>query len=244
MASFAVIIPAAGKGERFGGREKKTFAKLAGKPLFLQTIQLFINREDVCQTLLAVAPEDMNDMKTRYAANLGFMGVKLVEGGARRCETVARALDDVTNKADFVAIHDAARPCTAESTIDAVFAAAKKYGAAIPATPVTSTLKRVNKSDLIEETVSREGLYLAQTPQVFRRDWLIEAYQKLDELDEDITDDAQLVVRAGHPVFIVRSDATNIKITTKGDVMLAQAILKSRPAKAVSKLSPFEEAQW
>ncbi|MCH7993764.1 MAG: 2-C-methyl-D-erythritol 4-phosphate cytidylyltransferase [Planctomycetes bacterium] len=158
MARFAVIIPAAGKGERFGGREKKTFAKLGGKPLFIQTIQLFINRDDVCQTILAIAPEDMDTMKTRYAANLGFMGVKSVQGGKNRCDTVANAIEIVTDEADYIAVHDAARPCAADSMIDSVFAEAQKSGAAIPAIPITSTLKRVSQSNVVEETVARDGL--------------------------------------------------------------------------------------
>ena len=244
MAKFAVIIPAAGKGERFGGKEKKTFAKLSGKPLFLQTIQLFINRPDVCQTILAVAPEDMDTMKTRYAANLGFMGVKLVKGGERRCDTVANAIEIVTEEADYVAVHDAARPCTAESMIDSVFSEAQKTGAAIPAIPIASTLKRVSPLNVIEETVARDGFFLAQTPQVFRRAWIADAYEKLGEIEEDFTDDAQFVAQAGYAISVVHGDATNIKITTKSDIVLAQAILKSRPVKAVSKLSPFEEAQW
>lgn len=244
MARFAVIIPAAGKGERFGGREKKTFAKLGGKPLFIQTIQLFINRDDVCQTILAIAPEDMDTMKTRYAANLGFMGVKSVLGGKNRCETVGNAIEIVTDEADYIAVHDAARPCVADSLIDSVFAEAQKSGAAIPAIPITSTLKRVSQSNVVEETMARDGLFLAQTPQVFRRDWIMDAYKKLGEIDEEFTDDAQLVAQAGYAVSIVRGDATNIKITTKSDIALAQSILKSRPAKAVSKLGAFEEAQW
>lgn len=244
MARFAVIIPAAGRGERFGGNEKKTFAKLDGKPLFIQTIQLFINRDDVCQTILAVAPEDMDTMKTRYAANLGFMGVKLVKGGERRCDTVANAIEVVTEDADYIAVHDAARPCVADSMIDSVFSEAQKSGAAIPAIPITSTLKRVGETNVVEETMAREGLYLAQTPQVFRQDWIRGAYQTLGENEQDITDDAQLVALAGHAISIVRGDATNIKITTKSDLALAKAILKSRPMKAVAKHSPFEEAQW
>ena len=87
MPKFSVIIAAAGKGERFGGREKKTFAKLDGRPVFLRAIEHFINRSDVCQTILAVAPEDVQTVKSNYGPNLGFMGVKLVEGGATRSKS-------------------------------------------------------------------------------------------------------------------------------------------------------------
>jgi 2-C-methyl-D-erythritol 4-phosphate cytidylyltransferase len=244
MAKFCVIIPAAGKGERFGGGEKETFAKLDGKPIFILTVSQFVNRDDVCQTILGVAPEDAELMKAKYAANLGFMGVKLVKGGARRCDTVAAALKEVSDEAEYVAVHDAARPCVTQEMIDAVFAEAVKTGAAILAAPVTDTLKRVGQSMVIEETVARVNFYGAQTPQVFRKDVLVKAYDRLDESNDDVTDDARLVELAGHPVSIVKSDLTNVKITSKPDLTLASAIMKARPVKKARRMGAFEEAQW
>lgn len=244
MEKISVIVAAAGQGARFGGKEKKTFAKLDGKPLFIQTLQRFVNRDDTCQIVLSVAPEDMDAMKSKYGANLGFMGVQLVEGGARRCDTVAAALAAVSDDAGFVAVHDAARPCVTEAMIDAVIAEARKSGAAILAEPVTSTLKHVSGAGVIDATVPRSGLFLAQTPQVFKKDWIVAAYAEGVDADSDITDDAQLLAEAGHAVAVVESDGTNIKITKKADLVLAQAILKSRPAKAAPKLGAFEEAQW
>ena len=244
MPKFAVIIPAAGRSERFGGKEKKTFAKLDGRPIFLRTLEQFVTRPDVCQTLLAVAPEDLETVRGSYGANLGFMGVKLLQGGPRRRDTVIAALALLADEAEYVAIHDAARPCVAEERVDAVFAEAQKSGAAILAAPVTGTLKRVSASRVIDETVPRDALHEAQTPQVFRRQVLIDAYAKLGDSDEDITDDSQVVERAGHPVSVVISDFANLKITTHRDLTLASAILKARPPKPVKRLGPFEEAQW
>ena len=245
MPKFSVIVPAAGKSERFGSSQKKTFAKLDGRPIFIRSLESFINREDVCQTILAVAPEDAETMKSSYGANLAFMGVRLVEGGARRCDTVAAALKVVSDDAEYIAIHDAARPCVAADRIDAVFAEAVKSGAAILACPLVGTIKRVADSQTIETTVPRAGLYEAQTPQVFRKDLLLDAYKRLDELSsEEITDDSQAVELAGHPVRIVPADATNLKITTKGDMALGNAILKTRASKPVRRLGAFEEAQW
>ena len=245
MAKFCVIIPAAGKAERFGSAEKKTLAKLDGRPVFLRTIEHFINRQDVCQKILAVAPEDLATVKSSYGANLGFMGVRLVEGGELRCDTVAAALREVSEEAEYVAVHDAARPCIAPDRIDAVFAEAVKSGAAILAVPIVGTLKRVAGSNAIEETVSREGLYEAQTPQVFRKDILLQAYERLDAAARAVaTDDAQVVELAGHAVAVVSGDATNIKITSKSDLTLASAILKARPARAAPRMGAFEEAQW
>ncbi|MFQ5461814.1 MAG: 2-C-methyl-D-erythritol 4-phosphate cytidylyltransferase [Phycisphaerae bacterium] len=244
MAKFSVIVAAAGKGERFGGREKKTFAKLDGRPMFIQTLQRFVKRDDLSETILAVAPEDFDMVKTKFGPNIAFMGVKLVKGGARRYDTVAAALDAVSEDADYVAIHDAARPCVTDEWIDAVFAEAVKSGAAILATPVAGTLKRVSSQNVIEGTVSREGLFEAQTPQVFRKDLIVDGLAQLADDAEEITDDSQLVERLNHPVSIVLCDATNLKVTTKGDLKLAAAILKSRPVKAAKPFGAFEEAQW
>ncbi|MCO6438867.1 MAG: 2-C-methyl-D-erythritol 4-phosphate cytidylyltransferase [Phycisphaerae bacterium] len=244
MPKIAVIIPAAGKGERFGGGENKIFSKLDGRPVFLRTVEHFIRREDICQILLGVAPEDDEAMRTQYGANLAFMGVKTVTGGARRCDTVAAALGELSDDAEFVAVHDAARPCVTSEHIDAVFAAAAKSGAAILAVPLSGTIKRVGTANLVESTVPRAGLYEAQTPQVFRKDIISQAYAALTESDKDVTDDAELVERAGHPVTAVISDSTNLKITTRADLALASAILKSRPSKPAAKLGAFEEAQW
>ena len=243
MGNVAVIIPAAGKSERFGGHENKTFAKLDDRPLFLRAVELVVNRGDVCQMILAAAPEDMETLKTRYAANIAFMGVKLVQGGTRRSETVQAAIEFLADEAEYVAIHDAARPCVTSDMIDEVFAEAKKTGAAILAAPITGTIKRVSPSGVIDETISREGLYEAQTPQVFKKSILIEAYEKLDT-NAEVTDDAKVMELSGHAVSVVNSDASNLKITGKRDMTLAHAILKSRPKKAAPRRGAFEEAQW
>ncbi|MHC4442708.1 MAG: 2-C-methyl-D-erythritol 4-phosphate cytidylyltransferase [Planctomycetota bacterium] len=245
MAKFAVIVVAAGKSERFGGKEKKIFAKVSDRPLFIRTLEHFINREDVCQTILVVAPEDLNHMKEKYAANLGFMGVKLVEGGAARPDSVANGLAAVGEDAEYVAVHDAARTCVTEAMIDDVFAEAPKSGAAILAAQLRGTIKRGSEDKVIEQTLARENLWEAQTPQVFKRSLIMEAYDKRGQFEGELTDDAQLVEAMGHPVTLVESDFTNLKITAKSDITMAQAIIRSRP-KLVPKgpRAPFEEAQW
>ncbi len=244
MSKFAVVIPAAGKAERFGGAEKKTFAKLDGRPVFLRSIELFINREDVCQTILAVAPEDMEQVKTKYGANLGFMGVTLVEGGEERVDTIAAALEKVAEDAEYIAIHDAARPCATSDMIDAVFSEARKSGAAILAAPLNGTIKRVSDSKVIDETVPRAGMYEAQTPQVFKVQLFKDAMSRRGEIDSEITDEALLFEKLGETVSVVECDHTNLKITNKADMTLANAIIKSRPAKKVKAMGAFEEAQW
>lgn len=246
MSRFAVILPAAGKSSRFRDREKKPFVNLDGRAVWLRCAELFITRDDVCQCLIVVAPEDQETFRRRYQANLAFMNVQIANGGAERFESVANALAMVKEEADFVAIHDAARPCVTAELIDTVFTSAAKMGAAMLAVPVTDTLKRGDDKGLVKETVERRGLWLAQTPQVFRRDWLMEAYAKRAQLGRDITDDAQMIEALGHPVYLIQGSTTNIKITAREDLALAEAVLKSRPKpKAARPIHPFEdEYKW
>lgn len=244
MPKVAVIIPAAGAGKRFGGDVKKPFAQIDNRPVFIRTIELFLNREDVCQTILTVAPDDYDVVREKYAANVVIMGFKVVKGGAERSDSVRAALQVVDPGADLVCVHDAVRPCVLESWIDSVFAEATKAGAAILAAPLTGTIKKVAGSGMIDKTIPREGLFEAQTPQVFRRDWILAAYEKLPA-DARPTDDAEVLERAGYSVSVVAADRRNLKITTPGDLTLAGALLKdmSRKPKA-APLGAFDEAQW
>lgn len=245
MSKYAVIVVAAGKSERFGGAEKKTFAKLDGRPLFLRSVEAFINREDVCQTILVIAPEDEEQLKDKFGANLAFMGAQLVIGGAERHDSVANGLAAVSEEAEYVAIHDAARPCVSQQMIDNVFAEAVKSGAAILAAPLRGTIKRVSQAGVIDETVSREGLWEAQTPQVFKKSIIVDASARRGDFSQEITDDAQLVEAAGQAVSVVESDQTNLKVTAKPDIALANAILKNRSsAQPKQRLGIFDEAQW
>ena len=244
MSKVAVIIPAAGAGQRFGGKVKKPFALIDDRPIFIRSIELFISRDDVCQTILVVAPDDYEVVREKYAANLMFMDIKLVKGGNERFESVKLALDAVDEAAELVAVHDAVRPCVLGKWIDGVFDQARQTGAAILAAPLAGTIKRV-AGGVISETVARAGLYEAQTPQVFKKQLLIDAYAALPA-DARPTDDAAVVEATGHAVAIVEADRRNLKITTPGDMALAGPILKdiARQQRSNKPLSPFEEAQW
>jgi 2-C-methyl-D-erythritol 4-phosphate cytidylyltransferase len=197
-----------------------------------------MNRSDVKQVIVCVAAADRELFNMKFGANIAILGVEVVEGGEHRTDTVQRALERVKSDIDFVAVHDAARPCVAEPWIDAVFAAAERDGAAILAAPVQSTLKRTDEKKHITATVNRESLWEAQTPQVFRRQLLIEAYAKRGR--EPVTDDAQLVERLGKPVAIVPCSALNLKITSRDDLKLAEQVLKVLPKPKLDKFqNPF-----
>lgn len=232
MLKYAVILPAAGRSLRFGDKNyKKPFAPLGDRAVWLHTAEGFINRPEVCQTILVIANDDREAFKLKFGPNLAFMDIEVAIGGAERSDSVAAALERVKPEVDFVAVHDAARPCVEQERIDAVFAAAEKSGAAILASPIAATLKRASPTSPPEvaETVSREGLWAAGTPQVFRRDWIDAAYAQRGS--DPATDDAQLIERLGHRVTLVEDSPLNIKITAKRDLRLAETILNLRPRK-------------
>ena len=228
MAKFAVILPAAGKSTRFRDNEKKPFAALDGRPVWLRTAELFVSRDDVCQCILVIDPSDEEMVRRKYGANMAFLNISLVHGGSERFESVANALKIVKDEVDFVAIHDSVRPCVTTELIDKVFQQAVKSGAAILALGMTDSLKRGSSTDpvVIEQSLPRERLWLAQTPQVFSKEILVKAFKNVPK---GATDDSQVVESTGATVSIVVGSSSNIKITTRDDLFLADAILKSRP---------------
>jgi 2-C-methyl-D-erythritol 4-phosphate cytidylyltransferase len=166
-----------------------------------------------------------------------------VLGGAERADSVEKALARVKPDIDFVCIHDAARPCLAEEWIEKIFAAGERTGAAIYAIPVAGTLKRVKADHTVEETVSRENLWEAQTPQVFRRQLLLDAFAKRDGFPA--TDEAQLVERIGETVNILHGSPLNLKIATQEDLRLAAQALKALPKPKLNTPShPFADDMW
>ena len=224
---FAVILPAAGRSTRFGDpRQTKIHAELDGRAVWLQAAEPFSARHDVRQVIVAVAADDREGFEDRYRPELVSLRITVVEGGAERYETVHRALDAVDPACEFVAVHDAARPCVSADLIDRVFAAAREFGAAIPGLPVSDTLKRVDpESHQVTETVPRAGLVAVQTPQAFRRDWLIAAYANRSKVD-GVTDDAQLIEAIGHACHLVEGSPFNLKITRSEDLAVATAFLR------------------
>ncbi len=241
----AAIICAAGPGTRFGGKRKKQFVEVAGRPVFLRSIELFSNREDVKQILLGIAPEDQETLKVNWGAKLSFFNVKTFLGGQERFDTVRKALELLKEDIELVAVHDACRCCATEQLVTGTLAKAAETGAAIPGAPVIATIKQVKDGTIIR-TVDRSDLYEAQTPQVFETSLLKKAYANLDKLDKAaVTDDAFLVEALGQKVAIVESDSSNLKITRPSDIAIAEAILKSRPKPLpAGSINPFAEAEW
>ena len=243
--NVAVIICAAGASSRFGGKRKKPFVDVCGRAVFLRSVELFAERDDVKQILLAISPQDQELIEIKWGDSLKFFNVKVCLGGAERFDTVNKALEFVKDDIGLIAVHDAVRCCVTKQWIDACFAAAAQSGAAILAYPVTATLKQA-KDNTIIRTVDKTGLYEAQTPQVFDTELLKKAYGNLENLVKSgISDDCQLVEALGQKVSIVETNSSNIKITNKSDIAIAEAILKARPKPALKgPAGPYIEAQW
>ena len=231
MPRFGVILVAAGRSSRFADPNyKKPFAPLAGRPVWLHSAEKFSDRDDVAKVVVVISPEDREAFLEKFSANLAFMGMSWAEGGAERADSVEAGFAKLEGAGEFVAIHDAARPCLASVWIDRVFKAAVADGAAILGTPVVSTLKRVDQGGRIMETVDRTGLWEAQTPQVFRRDLLERAFAHRRATPAlASTDEACLVEALGEPVRVVEGSPINLKITSRDDLRLAEQALKALP---------------
>ena len=222
----ALIIPAAGRGTRFGTKVKKPYAELAGRPIFLRTLDRFTTLEAITCRILVVSQDDLDFVQCNYQHDLDDLGVDhLVPGGRHRHDSVTAGLAHVPQDCDLVAVHDAVRPLVPMRAIVEALAVAEQIGAACVGMPVHDTVKRVADGHIVEETIPRKQLWTAQTPQVFRTALLRQAYQRLYTFPAAATDDAQLVEALGHPVAMVEGSRENIKITTSADLHLAEAYL-------------------
>ena len=187
-----------------------------------------------------ISADDKEEFLGRFGANIAVMGIEVVIGGAQRADSVEKGLAKVDPSCKYIAIHDAARPCINIDLVESVFDAAKRTGAAIPAIPVNSTLKRSASGDEIDETVDRTGLYQAQKPQVFKAELIQELYA--NRAGQQPTDEAQLLEMNEHLVAIVPGSPLNIKITTQQDLRFAKACLNAMPAtKFDAPIHPFAD---
>ena len=223
------LVPAAGRGLRMGGSVPKQFLSIGGEPLIVQSLRILQAAPVIDQIVLAVPPADIEYCKNEIVARHRFTKVaKVVAGGAERQDSVRSALAEVPSDTDIVLIHDAVRPFVTQRMIDEVVAAAKKDGAAIVALPMRDTVKHVRMDRVIERTVDRGPLWLAQTPQAFRRDWIETAHRKGHAEGVQATDDAFLVEWMGYPVSVVEGSGENIKVTRPEDMVIGEAILAMR----------------
>jgi 2-C-methyl-D-erythritol 4-phosphate cytidylyltransferase len=222
----AALITAGGKGLRMGGAQPKQYELLGEHAILTWSILAFLER-DMVDELVVTVPEGDQDLCGRTFIPKGPIEkpITVVAGGKTRQESVWRGLKRLEHT-DFVAIHDAARPLISARVIKETFLAAQARGAAIAATRVRDTVKRDLKGRL--ETIPREDLWLAHTPQTFRTPLIIEAHELALESGWVATDDASLVERLGNEVVLVQDEETNIKITVKQDLWMAERFLEDK----------------
>jgi 2-C-methyl-D-erythritol 4-phosphate cytidylyltransferase / 2-C-methyl-D-erythritol 2,4-cyclodiphosphate synthase len=215
----SAIIAAGGRGLRFGGAEPKQLLTLAGEPILKRSVDAYLSCELVSDLIVAL-PGPVARIPPDYLRHTS-KPVTIVEGGERRRDSVANAFACVSARADIVVIHDAARPLVTDAVIRRTIDAAMAWGAAIAAIAARDTVKRVRPGGAIAETLPRDEIVFAQTPQAFRVAVLKEALA----LGGDATDEAMLVERAGHTVLVVDGDPRNLKITTPEDLATAERLL-------------------
>jgi len=223
------VVPAAGRGLRMGGSVAKQFLSLGGQPLVVHTLRVLQASSVIDKIIVAVPPSDLEYCLSSIVNPHGFTKVrKIVPGGQERQDSVRHALEEVGQEVDIVVVHDAVRPFLTERMIEEVVTKAWRKGAAIIALPVKDTVKQVGTDQVIERTVDRRPLWLAQTPQAFRKDWLQAAHIKAHGEGVRATDDAYLVEWSGHSVSVVEGSGDNIKVTRPEDMIIAEAILAAR----------------
>jgi 2-C-methyl-D-erythritol 4-phosphate cytidylyltransferase len=212
-----------------GGSVPKQFLSLGGEPLIIRSLRTLQAAPVVDQIILAVPSADIEYCEKEIVLQYRFTKVtKVVAGGAERQDSVRQALAQIPSDTDIVLIHDAVRPFITQRMIDEVVAIARKEGAAIIALPMRDTVKQVRPDRVIERTVDRTSLWLAQTPQAFRRDWIDTAHRKAQAEGVRATDDAFLVEWLGHSVTVIEGSGENIKVTRPEDMVIGEAILASR----------------
>ena len=219
------IIVAAGSGKRLGSKTPKAFVRLAGKPLFVHSLLVFAGHLSISRIILVV-PSAMikkaQNIVTRFHISKEIV---FVIGGAHRWQSVKNGVE--ASPAEWVMIHDSARPFVTRKIIDVVLSMAKKYDAVIAATPEVDTIRRFT-GDRAGDTLDRNGLVRVQTPQLFRRARLVDAFRHAASLSSAPTDEAMLMEAAGIPVGIAPGGQFNFKITTKDDFEMAETLLMKR----------------
>lgn len=224
----AVVVPAAGSGSRLGGRRKQ-FRELGGASLLVQTLRCFERHAEVSAIVVAGPPDEAGGEE--LADELRDAGISklhaVVPGGSTRQDSVRHGVAATPASAAVLLIHDAVRPFVSADELSAVIAAVRHQGAAALASPAADTMRHGTAEGLFDATVDRSTLFHVQTPQGFRREWIVDAFAQADSAGWKVTDDVELVMRSGRRVAIVEGSSRNIKITTPADWELAEQLWDS-----------------
>lgn len=230
------IIPAAGLGERLKATVPKALVELNGKPLLVYTLESFVNSSLIDSIILVVPSQQVEDFEKLVSQYSLTKVNRIVAGGQTRCESVCNGLNVSDEDTEVIVVHDGARPLIEVETIDAAVRLCKEYDAVVVAVPVKPTIKEIDRENLIVmKTLDRGKLWEVQTPQVFKKEILVKAHQK--GKGSNPTDDASLVEQLGIKVKVLKGDYKNLKITTKEDLVVAEALLKLHENKNKDKVA-------
>jgi 2-C-methyl-D-erythritol 4-phosphate cytidylyltransferase len=221
------IIVAAGQGSRMQGAQRKQYLSLAGLPILTRTLMVFDGCDAVEQIILVVPQDDIDFCRKNVLEPAGLtQKIRLMPGGRRRQDSVYNGLKEVDENCSIVIIHDGVRPFVQNEQIIACIDSARESGACIIGVPAHETLKQTDSSGQIIRTLSRDDIWLAQTPQAFRHDLIRKAHDQARREGFFATDDAALVERTGAAVKIIKGSRTNIKITVREDLEMARWLLE------------------
>lgn len=229
MSKIYAIIVAAGKGERMLSNISKQFLLLSGKPILLYSLELFDSLDEIEAIVLVVASEDFSFVRNNLllSGNLKKK-VQIVQGGSNRQQSVLNGLTALDDDADFVMIHDGARPLISRQVVLNIISESLDHDALAVGVPVKDTIKIVDSQNFVVSTPKREELWIIQTPQMFRREVIFEAHVKAMSDGFIGTDDCILVERLGHNVKMIKGSYHNIKITTPEDLVIAQELINNK----------------
>jgi len=227
---LTAIVVAGGSSQRMGF--DKLFIPLAGRKLLAHSLAAFEQCAAVRDMILVGRAERLLDYEKLVRAEQFGKVRAIIAGGARRQDSVQRGLERVGAKTSFVAVHDAARPLVRPQLIERIYEAARKHGGAASGTPIKDTLKRVNDSYIVTGGVERANLFAVETPQIFQRELLQQAYRAVFDAGLEVTDEISAVERIGGTVVLLPNEEPNLKITYPADLPLAEFILRQREVKS------------
>jgi 2-C-methyl-D-erythritol 4-phosphate cytidylyltransferase len=238
MSRIAAILPAAGLGTRMGAETPKQFLELDGTPIVIHSVRRIASCPLVTDIIVATRADVVESLQDRIQSERFMQAVRVVRGGDSRQDSVALALNEVSNDTEIVLVHDAVRPFVTREQIARVIEEARRCHAAILGIPAMDTVKEVKRASLPEDvaliigTIPRERVVLAQTPQAFSTKLIKEAFARAHADGVNASDEAGLVERMGHDVHVVLGSERNIKITKPADMDLARFYLEQERKKA------------
>ena len=221
---LSAIIVAAGSSRRMGF--DKLLAPIGDRTVIAHAVEAFARSACVNEIILVVRDDRRQQFQSLFGSGDKMRGI--VAGGEHRQDSVEAGLAQLDDGTKYVAVHDGARPLITPNEIDRVFEQARLQGAAALAEPVSDTLKRVNNELFVLDSVDRKQVYAMQTPQIFAREILLEAYRSITKAGEPVTDEVSAVQRLGRKVTVVPAEDFNFKVTFERDLRLAEAVLRER----------------